>query len=113
MLGNQGLTLFLLYVGEYLYVTLCILVTYIQPELVELVGRSVLGVEPNVTTLGLTELSAVRFGYKRTCKRKALGSVNSADQFGAGGNVTSLIGTTHLQLTVLMLVKIQKIVTLK
>ena len=58
MLGNKGLTLVLLYIGEYLYVTLGILVTYIQPELVELVGRCVLGVEPYVSVVMFPHWSA-------------------------------------------------------
>ena len=38
VLGNQGLALFLLNVGEDLYVALGVLVAYVEPELVELVG---------------------------------------------------------------------------
>ncbi len=49
---------------EYLDITLGVLVADVEPELVELIGRGVARVEPDVAALGLAELGAVGLGYQ-------------------------------------------------
>ena len=98
--------------GEYLYVTLGIFVAYVQPELVELVGGRLLGVEPDIAFLGLAELGAVGLADKRAGQCESLAAVHTADKFGAGGYIAPLVAAAKLENTVLVLPEPVEIVTL-
>ena len=65
MLSYRSLDSFPVEQCENLYVSLGILVGHVQPELVELVRRSSLRVEPDVTFLGLAEFLAVGLSDER------------------------------------------------
>ena len=69
-------------VGEYLDVACSVLVAHIEPELIELVGRGALGIEPHITTLGLAELGAVGLGDERAGDGECLATLDAANQFG-------------------------------
>ena len=66
MLCNEGIDGLLVEGGEYLDVTLCIIVGNVEPELIELIWRGAGWVEPDVTALCLAELLAVCLGDERT-----------------------------------------------
>ena len=72
VLFNQGVDGLFIQRGEDLDVFLGILVADVEPELVELVWRGALRVEPDVATLGLAELLAVSLGDERTSQGKSL-----------------------------------------
>ena len=113
LLSDDGFNLFLLQRSEDLDVALRILVWYVEPELVELVRRSAIAVEPHVATFRLTKLATVALGDKRTGEGKALVAVHAANEFRTCGDVTPLICTTQLELAVLVLVEVVEIVALQ
>ena len=85
----------------------------VEPELVELVWRCALGVEPHVSALGLAELGAVGLGDERAGEGVGLATFYAADELGAGGNVAPLVGTAHLQLAALGAVEDEEVVALQ
>ena len=99
--------------SENLYITCGILVTYIQPELIELVRRSITGVQPNITRLSLTELTTIGLCNQRTSQCKHFTAISTANQLGPGSNITPLIRTTHLKFAALCFIKMQEIVSLQ
>ena len=62
VLSNQSLNSLAVEEGEDLDITLCVVIRYVEPELVELIWRGVLCIEPYVTALGLTELCTISLG---------------------------------------------------
>ena len=94
LLLDEGVNLLLGQHGEYLDVFFGVLVGDIEPELIELVGRRALGVEPYVAVLGLAELLAVGLGNERAGQREGvIGTLETADKLRAGGDVAPLVGT--------------------
>ena len=99
---------------EYLDVALRIVVADIEPELIELVWRSALRVEPDVSALCLSELLAVGLGDERTGEGISLHIVaeSAADKLRTGGHVAPLVVAAELHLAVVVLVEIQEVVSL-
>ena len=105
--------LILLQAGEDLDVAFSILVSYVEPELVEAVGRCVTLVEPDVALLGLAELAAVALGDEGAGEGVCLAAAHSPDELSAGGDVAPLVGTAHLQLAALVRVQVVEVVALE
>ena len=99
--------------GEYLDITLRIVVGDVHPELEELIRGGVFLREPDIAGLCLTELTAVSFGDERTGEGECLIAVHLTHQLDARGDIAPLVGTAHLHEAVLVLVEIDKIVALK
>ena len=59
MFLNQSIDGSLVQRGENLYVTLGILVCYVQPELVECVRACAIAIEPDISLFSLTKLATV------------------------------------------------------
>ena len=112
MPGNQGFDFFLPEHGKNLQVLFRIVIRYIEPELIELVWGGPDGIKPHIPLLGLPELPPILFGDQRTGKGKGLTPFDPADQFRPRDNVAPLVGSPHLQLTVILPVKDQKIIPL-
>ena len=89
-----------------------VLVTYVQPELVEFIGRGIAGIEPNVTRLGFPELPAVGFGDEWAGESIDLSAVGTAYQFCPCGDIAPLVRTSQLQFAIFGFVKMQEIVAL-
>ena len=114
LLGHECVYLLLGEYGEYLDVFLGVGVGYVQPELVELVGRRAVGVEPYVAPLGLAEFRAVGLGDERA--GNGVGVVlaeHAADQLCAGGDVAPLVGAAQLKAASLLLVEVEEVVALE
>src|SRR6185436_19098884 len=96
--------------GEELEVTLHVAIVASQPELVELVRRSALGVEPDVPGLALSELAAATGGEQG--KDQTMGGllVPPRDQLDAGGDVPPLVAAAHLELAALGVEQVPEIV---
>ena len=86
---------------------------HVHPELVELVGRGALGVEPHVAALGLAKLGAVGLGDQGAGDGIGLAAVHAAYELGAGGDVAPLVAAAHLQLAALGAVQVQEVVALQ
>ena len=91
MFGYEVCYLFFGKLGEYLYISLCIVVGGIEPELVKFVWRGVLCRQSNIVRLCFAELGAVGFGYKRTSEGKSLALLYTTNKFGTGGYITPLV----------------------
>ena len=100
--------------GEYLDVFRSVVVAYVEPELVELVGGGALGVEPDVAALGLAELAAVGLGDQRACEGESVvTSGDAAYQLCAGGDVAPLVRAAKLQVAALVLVEVEEVIALE
>ena len=113
MLGYQRVNSRLVQASEDLDVTLSVVIAHIQPELVETIWASVLAIQPDVSALGLAELTTVSFGNQWTGQSESLAATHFLNQLSTSGDVTPLIATTHLQFAVLMLVQIYIVVALQ
>ena len=113
VLGRQSINLLLGQCSEYLYVAFGILVAHVQPELVELIWRSVARVEPDVSGLCLAELATVGLRNQRAGQCKYLPAVRTANQFGTGGDVTPLVAATHLELAAFGFIQMKEVVPLQ
>ena len=91
LFGNKLVDLFAGKLGEDLDIFLGIGIRYVQPELVELVGRSLSGIEPYVAALGFSEFSTIGFCDKRACQRESLTAVGAANKLGTGCDVAPLV----------------------
>ena len=113
VLGDEAFYLLTREAGEYLDVSLCVIVADVHPELIELIRAGVFAAQPDITALGLAELTAVGFGDKRTGEGVGFVAGNFLNELGTGGDVAPLVRTAHLEFAVLMLVQIDKIVSLQ
>ena len=115
VLGDEGVDFVLRERGENLDVTLCLFVAHVEPELVELIGRGALRVEPHVALLGLAELLAVGLCDERAGEGISVGfcAELAADEFRASCDVAPLVGTAHLQATAFFLIEMEKVVALE
>ena len=115
VLGNEGVDLVVTQTGENLDVALCLLVTDVEPELVEPVRRGVAAVEPDIALLRLAELLAVGLGDERAGEGVGFGlsAEGAANELRAGGDVAPLVRAAHLQFAVLGLVEVEKVVPLE
>ncbi len=111
--GDQVVDGLLIEQREDLDVALGVLVADVQPELVELVRRSITRVEPYVAALGLAELATVGFGNQRAGQCESLAAGLTADQLRTGGDVAPLVGAAHLQFTAFGFVQMQEVVALQ
>ncbi len=100
--------------SEYLDVPLSILVAYVQPELIELVRRSLLRIKPYVAFFGLAELRPVSLLHERAGESECIGfPEHPADEFHSRRDVAPLVASAQLQANALVLIKPQVIVALK
>ncbi len=113
LLADQCLDLFAGEGGEDLDVLLRVGIAYVEPELVELVGRGVAPVEPYVAALGLAELAAIGLGDERTDQCEGFASLHATDELRAGGDVAPLVGAAHLQAHALLAVEVQEVIALQ
>src|SRR3712207_9482097 len=115
MLLDEGGDGGLVQVGEDLDVLLCLGVAYVEPELVEGVGRGAVAVEPYVAALGLAKFLAVGLGDERTGDAEGLGLVaqRAADELGTGGHVAPLVVAAELQAHAILLILVEEVVALK
>ena len=91
MFGDEGVNLVLGERGENPDVSGGFVVAYVEPELVELVGRGITLVEPYVAALGLAELAAVALGDEGAGEGIGLAAEGTSDEFGTGGDVAPLV----------------------
>ncbi len=98
---------------ENLDVSCSIGIADVKPELIELVGRGVTAVEPNVARFGLAKLASVGFGNQRAGKGKCFATGFAAYKLGTGSDVTPLVRTSHLQTASLVLIEEQVVVALQ
>ncbi len=113
LLGNECFHLFAAQGGENLDVFFGVGVADVQPELIELIGRRVAAVEPDVAALGLAEFAAVGLGDQRAGQGKRLAPFGAANELGAGGDVAPLVRAAELQAAVFVAIEIEIIVALK
>src|SRR5574344_2366011 len=104
MLFNKSINLVFSYRSEDLYIFCCILITYIQPELIELVWRCIFRVKPYITRLSFAKFATISFSNQRACQCKSLTTYCTTDKFSSGSYVTPLVRATHLKLPSLCLV---------
>ena len=104
--------LFLRQCGEDLDVASSISIIDIEPELVEGIGAGALRIEPDIATLGLTELPAVGLGDQWTNQSIGLASIHTADELRTGSDVAPLVRAPHLQATAVVAIEIQIIIAL-
>ena len=100
MLSNQRVYFFFGKRSENLDVTLCVIIAHVQPELIELVRRSISRVKPYIARLGLAEFCSISLSHQRTSQRKDLSSIRTTDQLGTCRDVPPLVGTAQLQFAV-------------
>ena len=72
VLFNEHIDGFLVKAREYLYISLCIIVSDIEPELIESVWCGAVAVEPYITTLCFSEFLSVSLGDERACESESL-----------------------------------------
>jgi hypothetical protein len=115
VLGDECVDGLLVEVGEDLDIALGILVTDVEPELIESVWSGAVAVEPDVAALGLSELLAVGFGDERAGEAESLGIVaeGAADELCTGGHVAPLVVAAKLQAHTIVLVLIKEVVALE
>ncbi len=113
MFGFEGFYLFLREESEDTDIASGVDIGAVEPELVELVGRSLLGVEPDVAALGLAELGAVGLSDEGAGECVSLATFHTTDKLGAGCNVAPLVGTSHLEAAVLGAVQSEVVEPLK
>ena len=96
MLFDEGINHILFQRGKYLDILLGIVVADIQPELIELIRCGALGVEPDVSRLGLTKLLTIALGNQRTRQGKGLVLVTqrTTDELSTRSDITPLVITT-------------------
>ena len=85
----------------------------VKPELVELVGGSLLRIKPYIATLGLSKLGTVGLGNQRAGESESLAAFHTADELGTGGDVAPLVAATHLELAAFGAVEGEKVVALQ
>src|SRR5699024_5411276 len=113
MFRNQSLNLLLLDRSKYFDIAFSVGITDIQPELIELVRRSITRVQPDIARFRFTELAAVSFRYQRASQCKNLSPVRTANQFRPGSDIPPLVGTAHLELATLSFIQMKKIISLE
>ena len=115
MLSNQSIDGLFLQRGENLDVFLGILIADIEPELVELVWRGALRIEPNVATFGLAEFLAIGLGDQGASQGKGLvfETQRPANQLRTRGDVAPLVVASELQLAVFVLVEPEEVIALE
>ena len=115
VLGDEGIDFVLRERGENLDVALCLFIAHVEPELIELIGRGALRVEPHVALLGFSELLAVGLCDERAGKGVSvgIGAELAADEFCASCDVAPLVGTAHLQSAAFFLIEMEKVVALE
>ena len=115
MLFDEGIDGSLVERGENLDVSFCILVSHIQPELVEDVGCGAVAVQPDVSLLRLAELLSVGLGDEGTsqCEGFVLVAQFAAYEFRTRGDVAPLVAASQLQAAVLFLVEMEEIIALE
>ena len=112
VLGRQSVNLLLGQCSEYLYVAFGILVAHVQPELVELIWRSVARVEPDVSGLCLAELATVGLRNQRAGQCKYLPPpfvrrISSAPVV----MLFPLVAATHLELAAFGFIQMKEVVS--
>ena len=115
MLLYEGVDGGLVEVGEYLDIAFGVVVTHVEPELIECVWRRAVAIEPDVSALGLTEFLTIGLGDERTSEAESFGLVaqRAADEFRSGRHVAPLVVSSQLQTYAVLLIQIQKIVALE
>ena len=113
VLSDRRIDLLLGEHGEDLDVFLCVRVRYVEPELVELIWRRALRIQPDVSLLSLSELSSVSLCDQRAGECESLLAEDTADELGTCGDVSPLVCSTHLQGTSLVLIEIEEVISLK
>ena len=115
VLLNESIDGFLVQRSKDLDVLLCFLIADVQPELIEAVGAGTLGIELDVTRLGLTELLAVALRDERTgeCEGLDIVTQRAADEFRASSHVAPLVVTAELEFYAFMLIEIKEVVALQ
>ena len=115
MLFYESINSLLVEVGEDLDIFLSIVITYVQPELVESVRSSTITIQPDVTTLCLTKLLAICLGNQRTSEAEALCIIaeSTMNQLSTCSHVTPLVVTTELKAHTILFILIKEVVTLK
>ena len=113
MLRDKPIYLLSLQRGEDLDIALRIIITYVEPELIELIRRGIFAVEPDITALGLSELAAVGFGDEGASQRKSIATAHLLDEFSTRCDIAPLVGAAHLEFAVLVLVQIYIVVALE
>ncbi len=84
----------------------------VDEELVHLIRRSLVDIEPDGLAIGLAEFLSVSFGQKR--HRKTIGFLAQflADQFNAGRDIAPLVLTCDLHDAVAVLIQVKEVVSL-
>src|SRR5260221_12076761 len=78
-------------------------VVAVEPVLVEAVRAGLRGIEPDVLTLALAELTAVGGGEERTDQPVGRRALPAGDELDPGGDVAPLVAAPHLQLALFRL----------
>src|SRR5688572_23125700 len=76
---------------EDLHPAACVLITGVDPELVEFIGRGLGPVQPYAASLGLSEFCAVAFFNELRGEGVGLSPALAADELGAAGDVSPLV----------------------
>lgn len=115
VLGDEPLNGFMVEVGEDADIALCLIVSHVEPELVEGIGRGALGVEPNVATLRLAKLLAIGLRDERTGDTEGFYVVaqSAMDQLSTRCHIAPLVVATQLQPDAMLAVEMEKVVTLE
>ena len=114
VLLDGGVDCLLVKKGEYLDISLSVLVADIQPELVELVRGGLLRIEPDVAFLRLSELGSVGLAYERASEGERVGlAEHPADELRSGGDVAPLVASAKLETAALVLVEPEVVVALE
>ena len=101
--------------GEDFDILLGIIITDIQPELIEGIWCCSVAIEPDITTFCLTKLLTISLCNQWTSKAVCLCFIAkcTTNKFGTSSHVTPLVITTQLQLNTVLLILIEEVVTLQ
>ena len=113
LLFLKGFNLVLWQIGEDLDIFGSVGVAHVKPELVELVGRSTLWVEPHIATLGLAKLTTIGLGNEWAGDGIGFATVDATDELGACSDVAPLVATAHLQAASLVLIEVEEVIALE
>ena len=100
--------------GENLDILFGIGIAHIEPELIEFVWGSALGVEPHVAAFGLAKFAAVGLGDERAGESECIHIAgDAANEFGTGGDITPLVATAELEAAIFVLIEVEEVVALE
>ena len=93
-------------------ITKGIFVADVEPKLVKMIRAGFERIQPDIPPLRFPELASVRLFGQGGRQGPGLATGHSTNQLGTGGNIPPLVRATYLNQTVVVLVKVYKVIPL-